>query len=241
MTAKMKRFYTTVEVAAIQQDGEQLFQILLDGRVLKTPEKQQLLVANQKLAEAIAQEWEAVSDEILPAQMPLFSSATTVIDRVMPQSTALREQLVEYLENELICFRAPQEEAALFAFQQAQWDEWLAWMKDDFGIVLSSQSGIMPIIQTHIDHQHVMGLIAQWDDWTLSCLVRMTQLSGSFVLSWAFVHGKINIDRVFELSFLEELFQNERWGQDEDAIQRQQHIKSELADIGVFYDMLQAT
>lgn len=241
MKAKMKRFYQDVETASIEQDGKAVFQILLDGRVLKTPEQHPLLLENQKLAEQIALEWQSVEEDIVPAHMPLFSSATTVIDRVTPQADSLREQLADYLENDLICYRAPIEEPELRAYQQAHWDEWLAWIRDEFGIELATQSGIMPVSQSGDLRARCASILADCDDWQLSCLVRATQLCGSFVLAWAFICTKIDADRLFELSFLEELFQNKRWGLDEEAERRQHHIKSELKDISAFFEMLKAT
>jgi len=74
----MKRFYKEVSVSA--RDGG--FAVLLDGRPVKTPAQNNLVLPIQALALAIAAEWREQGDEIIAASMPLLRLANTVIDGV---------------------------------------------------------------------------------------------------------------------------------------------------------------
>ena len=68
-----KRFYKDVSVGAERE-------ILLDGRVVKTPMKAKLALPTLALADAVADEWRAQVGVINPALMPLTKLANTAID-----------------------------------------------------------------------------------------------------------------------------------------------------------------
>ena len=63
-------------------------------------------------------------DEIDPATMPLFSLAVTVIDRVTPQRADLVAEMIAYGGNDLLCYRADDDELA--GRQASQWQHGLS-------------------------------------------------------------------------------------------------------------------
>ena len=68
-TINIKRFYKNVDVK--QVDSGNNWAVLLDGRTLKTPAKNQLLVPSKELALAIAMEWDSQVKHIKSYSMPL--------------------------------------------------------------------------------------------------------------------------------------------------------------------------
>ena len=58
----MKRVYTRAEASPVEGG----WQIMLDGRPVKTPGRQGLVVPNGGLGQAIAGEWQAQGDEVNP-------------------------------------------------------------------------------------------------------------------------------------------------------------------------------
>ena len=76
----MKRFYTQAEASPVEGG----WQIMLDGRPVKTPGRQDLVVPSERLGQAIAGEWQAQGDEVNPRAMPLTGLANAAIDRVAP-------------------------------------------------------------------------------------------------------------------------------------------------------------
>jgi chaperone required for assembly of F1-ATPase len=81
----MKRFYKEVSVAPAD-DG---FAVLLDGRPVKTPARNKLVLPTEKLAAGIAAEWRGQGEEIIATSMPLLRLANSVIDGV----TAKRDEV----------------------------------------------------------------------------------------------------------------------------------------------------
>lgn len=56
----------------------------------------------------------------------------------------------------------------------------------------------------------------------------------SVILGLSVLDEKMSTERVFNAAFLEEIFQNELWGIDEQALERRENIKSELQKMREF-------
>ena len=97
-----RRFYTDVTVAP----HEKGFAIVLDGRTVKTPRRNQLVVPIAALAAAVAAEWRAQGERIDPASMPLTRLVNVALDHVGGEMTAVRADIVKYAGSDLICYRA---------------------------------------------------------------------------------------------------------------------------------------
>ena len=61
------------------------------------------------------------------------------------------------------------------------------------------------------------------------------------VLGLGFVAGRLDADQLFTTAFLDELWQNEKWGRDFEAKDRQNHIRAELDEAARFLALLPGT
>ena len=166
----------------------------------------------------------------------MFSLAVTVIDRVTPQRPALIEELTAYGVNDLLCYRDDLDELA--AHQAQHWQPWLDWLDSTYGITLVTVSGIMPVTQS--EATKFPPLLAGLNDWRLGMLHRATSLTGSFGARTGFVAGRVGSDRLFDLAFLDELWQNRKWGIDRGGRRSTRPIRQELADVTRFLSLLLA-
>ena len=116
----MKRFYKEVTLDTLSEG----FGIFLDGRPLRTPAKTVMSVPSQGLAEAVREEWAEAGEEIKPDEMPFFSMAVTVLDRVTTQSKKLCDELCDYAGNDVLFYRAGAEDNALDQQQNQLWTPW---------------------------------------------------------------------------------------------------------------------
>ena len=228
MMAAKKRFYKSVLLA------DDCLSIQLDGRNLRSPAGSLLRLPTMSLASVIADEWRAQGDDIDPATLPLFSLSVTVVDRVIPQRDAIIAELSAYGGNDLLCYRDDHDDLA--RRQQDQWQPWLDDLAENRGIALQIVTGIMPICQP--DAAKFPTLISGYDDWRLGMLYRATTLSGSLVLGLGFVDMVIDDERLFTLAFLDELWQNEKWGTDLEAANRHEFLRTELQDVARFLALL---
>ncbi|WP_187431573.1 hypothetical protein ROLI_033980 [Roseobacter fucihabitans] len=209
---KAKRFWETASVVSVE-DG---YGIALDGRAVKTPAKQALLVPSRGFAEAIAAEWDAQEDKINPSKMPFTQTANAAIDKVAVQHGEVADMLAAYGDSDLLCYRAEQP-VELVARQAAQWDPFLTWVEGALGARLQARSGVMHIAQdpdalAQLSH-HVHALNA----FELAAFHDLVSLTGSLVLGFAATQNVQPAADIWRVSRLDEVWQAEQWGRDEEA------------------------
>ena len=83
----------------------------------------------------------AVKDTIQPENMPIYSMAVTVIDRVTPLRHALSDELLVIF---VMMFCAIEKQMILILPRRQNWNPWLDWAALDFGLVLE-KIGLMPL------------------------------------------------------------------------------------------------
>jgi chaperone required for assembly of F1-ATPase len=219
----MKRFYKSVSVAPV--DGG--FGVLLDGKPVQTPGRNQLALPTQKLAEAIAAEWRGQGEEVIATTMPLLRLANTVIDGVAKNRDAVIDAVLRFGENDLLCYRAHQP-LELAARQRAGWDPLLAWAQQKFGAQMTVAEGL-----THVDQppQALAALrraLEGFDAFTLGGLHVIASITGSTVLALAVADGEVSAPQAFLLSRIDEAYQAEKWGEDAQAAKRATALAHEL-------------
>ena len=82
----MKRFYKAVTVT-------ETLGIMLDGRPVRTPARALLTLPTAVMAEAVAAEWDAQSDDINPHSMPITGLANAALDRIAADTASFAKGL----------------------------------------------------------------------------------------------------------------------------------------------------
>ena len=231
----MKRFYK--EVSSGPADSG--FGVRLDGKPIKTPAGQTLAVPSAALAEALAAEWEAQGETIVPSSMPLMQMVSTALDR-MPQTRGqVQGYLAGFAASDMLCYRADSP-VDLVGLQSVSWQPWLDWAALELDAPLAITAGVTPIVQEDSSLAALRRRVETYDDWVLTALQSLAPCLGSLVLSLAVVEGKLAADEAFELSRLEERFQNERWGQDHEAKTRNDGLRREVLAAARLLDLIRA-
>jgi chaperone required for assembly of F1-ATPase len=212
----VKRFYKTVDIEG-PTDG--VWRILLDGRPVRTPGRVHLDIATDALAEAIAAEWRAQSEKIDPNSMPLTSLASTAADRVGPLRGPVTDQLLGFVQSDMVCYRAdsPRE---LVARQDACWQPLVDWLEQRFDARLTVTSGVMPVSQPEAAGRAVRAALAALDDDALTAVSCAAAATGSLVLALALIEGRLDPEAAIEAAHLDELWQAEQWGSEDHAVER---------------------
>ena len=138
----MKRFWKAASVVA----AEGGWSVELDGRPIRTPARELLILPTEALAQAIAGEWSAVVEKVDPRAMPLTGLANAAIDRVAPDKAAFAGSLAKYAEADLACYRADTP-TKLVERQVEQWDALLTWARRRFDVDFVITSGITHVAQ----------------------------------------------------------------------------------------------
>ncbi|HWY61096.1 MAG TPA: ATP12 family protein [Rhizomicrobium sp.] len=219
----MKRFYKEV---GLDRSGDG-FRILLDGKPVKTPGRNLLLLPTRTLAEAIAGEWRIQGEKIVPASMPMLRLANTALDGVARTREAVIAAILRFGEHDLICYRAA-EPADLAARQREAWTPMLDWADSRYGARFASDTGLTHVAQPPETLLRLEQAIAERDDFALAALHVMASITGSLILALALAEGEINPAQGFQLSRIDEDYQAGLWGEDAEAAARARALAREM-------------
>ena len=219
----MKRFYRTVKTKSVK-DG---WTILLDKNSVKTPGKNNLVLPNLLLAEAVKEEWENQKTVILPLKMPFTKLANTAIDRVKEKRHQIIEELSGYGNSDLLCYRI-KSPIELAHRQKKEWQPAIDWIFKTFNIEIQTTTDILYVKQNSEVILKIENLIADFNDFSIAGIQLVTSLSNSIILSLALAKGFFSAEKAFRSALLEELYQVEKWGDDEENTRRREGIKSEF-------------
>lgn len=209
---KPKRFWTAAAVVAVEGG----WTVQLDGRAVKTPAKTLLVVPTEALAQAIAAEWDAQQGEVKPDTMPYTRTANSAIDKVAVQFDDVATMLSAYGGSDHLCYRATGPEP-LVARQAAAWDPLLDWAAQALDLHLTVTAGIMHIAQPEAALARANALVARLNPFQLAAFHDLVALSGSLVIALAVIHGRLDPQAAWTLSRIDEDWQIEEWGADEEA------------------------
>jgi chaperone required for assembly of F1-ATPase len=228
-----KRFWSEV---AVVPEGKG-FAVTLDGRPVRTPLKAPLTVPTRGFAEQVAKEWAEQEGEIKPVAMPATRLANAAIDKVAVQRGEVIDLLAAYGGSDLLCYRAEGPDT-LVARQRAGWDPLLAWAAEALGADLATGSGIMPVAQAAADLERLREPLDAMDDFTLAAFHDLVVLSGSLLLALAVAEGRLSAEEAWGLSRLDEDFQIEQWGEDEEAAEVAARRRTAFLDAARFHALL---
>ncbi|GGD89661.1 ATPase [Aureimonas endophytica] len=208
-----KRFYTDVTVEP--RDGG--LAVLLDGKGLKTPSRRPLSVPSLAVAEAIAAEWRAQGERIDPGTMPLTRLVNTVIDGVADDPIPVRDEVARYAETDLLFYRADGPER-LVARQKDLWDPLVAEAERLLAARFLLGEGVMHVAQPEASLAAVRGrLSGESDPFRIAALHQMTTITGSTLIALAVAEGRLTLDRAWAAAHVDEDWNIEQWGADEEA------------------------
>ena len=232
-TKNSTRFYKGVNVAKLNEG----YVIELDDRPVRTPLGQLQILFSKGLAEAIADEWCDQEEKVDPASMPLCGYANTAIDRVGSSRQIILKDVLSFAGTDLLCYRS-EEPIDLATRQNEQWQPLLDWASDTMGAELQVTLSILPVRQPVKAIEALANKLQKLDDMELAGIASLTAASGSVILALALAEGKIDAGQAFEFSQLDEIYQNERWGADEEAKVRHQNLKNDIASAALFLSLL---
>ena len=223
----MKRFWDNATVEP-EAGG---YRVKLDGRPMHLPGGIRLLLPTSALADAVASEWQAAGGakggDMSFEDVPLSRLAGTAQERIAPDPTPMAHALAEYGRTDLLCYRAV-DPPPLIERQAREWQPWLDWAARELGARLAVTAGVMPVRQDEAALGALERALLRQDAWALAGLGIAVPALGSLVLGLALAARALTPEHAHALATLDERFQEEFWGADEDAVQRRARIAAEV-------------
>lgn len=233
--AGIKRFYKQATIAP----GEGGFLLQLDGRSARTPKRHVLALPTESLGRLVAEEWALVEETIDPRQMPLTRLANVALDGIAARRQETIEAVLAYGGTDLLCYRSGQP-AELKARQARLWDPVLLWARETQGLHFEVTESITPVVQPEETLVQLSRVLQAREAFQLTGLQAATGLLGSVLLALAFSEKQLTADEAFEAAFVDELYQAEVWGADEEAEARRAHLRAETGDLERWFQALKA-
>ena len=228
-----RRFYAAAEPGPV--DGG--FGVLLDGRPVKTPGGRRMVLPTPALAQLAAGEWAAQGERLIIEDMPATRLAFTALDRAPEAREEVAAEIVGRIGADALCYFADGPDI-LVERQAAHWGPVLEWAEAELGLELVRVSGLMHQPQPEASLERVRTLALELGDFELTGLVNAAGLYGSAILAFAVHRGWLGGEAALDLSRLDEAFQEERWGVDEEAAYRTARLRHEAVVLGRWFQAL---
>lgn len=211
---RRKRFYSRAGVV----EGPHGFAVTLDDKPVRTPSGRALAAPTREIADAIAAEWETQREFIDPLTMPFTRFANSVVDAVVERVEAVADDVAKYLGSDLLFYRAGHPEA-LVAREAALWDPVVFWAADRLGAHFILAEGIVHVPQPEPAIAAARAAFPA-DPWSIAALHVVTTVTGSALLALALLHGVLDADQVWAAAHVDEDWNIEKWGIDEEVAAR---------------------
>ncbi len=209
--AILKRFYEDVSVTG----ADDAYTVLLDGKSVKTPARDDLVVPTEALAGLIAREWAAQRGGVKPETMPLTRLASTALDTTTANLGKVIAELMAYIGHDLLCYRA-EVPLVLRTAEEAAWDPYLDWLENAYLVRLVVTTGIATVAQEGAGLKTLQDSLEGMDVFALTALHNATTLSGSLVLGLALMKGFRSPEEIWAAAHVDEDYQIAKWGEDEE-------------------------
>jgi chaperone required for assembly of F1-ATPase len=229
----VKRFWK--EASAEPADGG--WAIALDGRPVRTPARAPQVVPTEGLAEAIAEEWRSVGEEVDPRAMPLTGLANAAIDRVAPERQAFADGLATYAQADLACYRSewPPE---LVERQRGAWDALLAWARRRYDVDFMTTSGLMHVPQPQATIEQLAHAVGALDAFRLAGLSPLVTIGGSLIAALAVLEKAMSAEEAWTAVSVDERWQLEQWGADAEGETALENRRRDFMAAARFLDLL---
>ena len=210
---------------------------MLDARALRGPRGAQVILPTRALADQVAAEWASQGQTLDLAGMHATRLANTAIESVPQAREATAQAIADYAASDLVCYYAT-EPAGLLQRQERLWGPLLDRAEAEAGLRFVRAAGIVHQAQPPETLARVKAIALELDDFGLTGLAFGAALFGSTVLAIALQRGWLTGEAAFDLSRLDEAWQEEKWGIDAEAGERTERLRGEAAMLERWFEGL---
>jgi len=126
------------------------------------------------------------------------------------------------------------------ALQNRGWNPELEWAMDQLDVILKVTVGLIPVNQPEKSLLNLRNKLMSLTDFQLMGVTNAASVAGSLILALSMFYGRIDAQVMFEKSILEEKYQVERWGKDNEAMLKQEVLREDIKNSSRFLNLLSA-
>ena len=142
------------------------------------------------------------------------------------------DRLVRYSLTDMLLFWG--QEKDLIERQTEAWGPILKWAREELDAKFVTTQSLDVPEGNRTSGYRLKQFMETLSDRELTAFYAAALKMRSVLLAAALIKGKINAEEAFQAAFLDELWQAENWGTDDEAESRRQTIKNEICEIEAF-------
>ena len=166
--------------------------------------------------------------------MPFTRTANSALDKVATQFEEVAGLIAAYGASDLLCYRA-EHPATLVGRQAKGWDPVLDWAAQTLGAPLTVTAGVVPVAQPPASVAVCAAHVRALTPFQLAAFHDLVAISGSLILGFAVARGQMTAEQAWDLSRIDEFWQAEQWGGDDDATKSENVRRQGLLHAGRFF------
>lgn len=158
-----------------------------------------------------------------------LEQATTEIKKYRPE---IIDKLMKFAATDMLLFWGTDKD--LILRQEKQWGPLLQWASKEFGGEFKKTHSLDVSDENQKSGYRLKAFLDKLSDRELAAYYLAALNMRSVLLAAALVKGRINAEQAYKAAYLEQLFQEESWGKDEEAAAKLAERRQELADVEAF-------
>ena len=186
-----------------------VFNLFINNKEIKTPEKVSFNFKEKIFPNLILKEIKKFKLKNLN-QSTYYNIFSLAKDKIQVDKQKYIEEVLKYINTDLICYWENKPDD-LYTLQLDNWNSQLKKLKKEelnFDYTLN----ITPIKQNKSSIVLLKKKLIQLDDIILSCLLIITKITSSVLLSYLFITNRIKPIDLYNNTYLHEIWQSKKWG-----------------------------
>ena len=186
-----------------------IFYLFIDNKEIKTPEKVSFNFKEKIFPNLILKEIKKFKLKNLN-QSTYYNIFSLAKDKIQVDKQKYIEEVLKYINTDLICYWENKPDD-LYTLQLDNWNSQLKKLKKE-ELNFDYTFNITPFKQNKSSIVLLKKKLIQLDDIILSCLLIITKITSSVLLSYLFITKRIKPIDLYNNTYLHELWQSKKWG-----------------------------
>ena len=185
------------------------FNLFINNKEIKTPEKVSFNFKEKIFPNLILKEIKKFKLKNLN-QSTYYNIFSLAKDKIQVDKQKYIEEVLKYINTDLICYWENKPDD-LYTLQLDNWNSQLEKLKKE-ELNFDYTFNITPIKQNKSSIVLLKKKLIQLDDIILSCLLIITKITSSVLLSYLFITNRIKPIDLYNNTYLHEIWQSKKWG-----------------------------
>ena len=186
-----------------------IFNLFINNKEIKTPEKISFNFKDKIFPNLILKEIKKFKLKNLN-QSTYYNIFSLAKDKIQVDKQKYIEEVLKYINTDLICYWENKPDD-LYTLQLDNWNSQLKKLKKE-ELNFDYTFNITPIKQNKSSIVLLKKKLIQLDDIILSCLLIITKITSSVLLSYLFITNRIKPIDLYNNTYLHEIWQSKKWG-----------------------------